>query len=145
MSQRAKLMNKLANADIGALVYATPGSWLWRNLPVPVWKTSSVRFSTGLSLCSASSHCTKKTTGLNFHAQTQGTYIFLVEQDAAHLWLAFDILLGRAAHICHVLYAKCCSRNRTSALQYVCRLFNLSWLSVPSFFPLHYTGQLELW
>lgn len=145
MLQGAKLMNELFNAGIGSLVSATPGSWLWRNVPVPVWKISSMRFSKRLSLCSARNHYTKKTTGLNFQAQAQATYILLMEQDAAHLWLAFDILLGQAAHICHVPYAKCYCRNRTPVLQYVCRLFSLSWLSVPSFLPLHYTGQLELW
>lgn len=53
MLQRAKLLNKLASADIGALISVTPGLWLWRNLPVPVWKRSSVRFSKRLCLCCA--------------------------------------------------------------------------------------------
>lgn len=49
-------MKKLANADIAALVSETFWLWLWRNLPVPAWKTSSVRFRRlSLLFCQASS------------------------------------------------------------------------------------------
>lgn len=106
MLQRAKLYEHV-NADIGALVSAAPGWWLWRNLPVPVWQTSSVRFSKRFSICSARNHCTK-TTGLNFPAQTQATYILSVETRCSTPLIFYSqaALICLSHSLCTVLFQK---------------------------------------
>lgn len=46
----AKPVNKLASTNVAVLVSETLWSWLWRHLPVLLWKTSSMRCSRRLSL-----------------------------------------------------------------------------------------------
>lgn len=77
--QIGKLVNKIVNADIA--VSETPWLQFWKNLPAPVLKTSSVRFSRRLSLlfCQQSLHKERSTGyGLNFQAHTLGMCILLM-------------------------------------------------------------------